>query len=79
MGKLFVLQQDGIYLPSGEKYVPPPKPVSVEVLREYDKRPEPRFQQLISRKAGLNRFYEPLYRIVWGWNRLDWIAGRVNR
>ncbi len=25
--------------------------------------------------GGLNRYGEPNYRAVWGWNRLDWIGG----
>ena len=26
--------------------------------------------------GGLNRFGDPNYRAVWGWNRLDWIGGK---
>lgn len=79
MGKLLILQNDGIYTPDGELYVPPPKPVRVEVLREYDLRTEARFQKTINRKVGLNPYGEPLYRVVWGWGRLDWIAGLCDR
>jgi hypothetical protein len=75
MGKLLILQNDGIYLPSGEKYEAPRKPMRAEVLVEYTRLAEPRFQKTINRKVGLNPFAEPLYRIVWGWSRLDWIAG----
>jgi len=78
MGKLLILQNDGIYLPSGEKYVAPPKPVRAQVLREYSVHPDPRFQARIDRKVGLNIFGEPLYRIVWGWGRLEWLAGLMS-
>lgn len=79
MGQLLVLKQDGIYTANGDKYVAPPKPVRVEILRECDHRPDPRFQRRIDRQVGLNRFGEPLYRLVWGWQRLDWLAGLVDR
>jgi hypothetical protein len=79
MGKLLVFQNDGIYLPNGEQYRPPEAARRVEVLREYDLRPDPRFQKLIDRKLGVNQFDEPLYRVIWGWNRLEWIGGLMSR
>jgi hypothetical protein len=30
----------------------------------------------LARAGGLNRFGEPNYRAVWGWNRLAWIGGK---
>ena len=32
--------------------------------------------QRLARAGGLNRFGEPNYRAVWGWNRLAWIGGK---
>jgi hypothetical protein len=31
---------------------------------------------ILARAGGLNRFGEPNYRAVWGWNRLAWIGGK---
>jgi len=81
MGQLYVMQKDrSIYLPSGEKYE---KPKSwsgprVQVLRE-TREPEPSVQAHINRNLGVNRFGGPLYRVVWGYNRLEWIAGLFTR
>ena len=30
----------------------------------------------LQRAGGVNRFGEPNYRAVWGWNRLAWIGGK---
>ena len=79
MGKLLTFHQDGIYLPSGEKYTPTLEARRVEIVREYDLRPPRQFQRLINRKLGVNQFGEPFYRIVWGWNRLEWIGGKMSR
>jgi hypothetical protein len=32
--------------------------------------------QALERAGGINRFGEPNFRAVWGWNRLGWIGGR---
>ncbi len=32
--------------------------------------------QTLERAGGVNRFGEPNFRAVWGWNRLGWIGGR---
>jgi hypothetical protein len=32
--------------------------------------------QALERAGGVNRFDEPNFRAVWGWNRLGWIGGR---
>lgn len=47
----------------------------IKVLRETHE--APRFAQEALRLAGgLNRFGKPNYRVVWGWNRLDWTSGQ---
>src|SRR2546423_752320 len=51
------------------------KPLCIRVLRETHDTPEAVAQSL-SRAGGLNRFGEPNYRAVWGWNRLAWIGGK---
>jgi hypothetical protein len=30
----------------------------------------------LTRAGGLNRFGEPNFRVIWGWNRLGWVGGR---
>jgi hypothetical protein len=75
MGELLILHDEGIYLPDGRKYAAPATHARGEVIVQYDLKPERRFQKLIDRKVGLNPYGEPLYRVVWGWSRLDWVAG----
>lgn len=80
MGKLFVLHSDGIYLADGvTKYVKPSAGPRVEVLRQYDVRPDPIYQRRINKIVGLNPFGDPLYRIVWGWSQLAWVGGLCDR
>jgi len=45
------------------------------VLRETHDTPE-NVAQRLERAGGINRFGEPNYRAVWGWNRLAWIGGK---
>jgi hypothetical protein len=45
------------------------------VLRETHETPETVAQQL-EIAGGRNRYREPNYRAVWGWNRLAWIGGK---
>jgi hypothetical protein len=45
------------------------------VLRETHDTPGAVTQRL-ARAGGLNRFGEPNYRAIWGWNRLAWIGGK---
>jgi hypothetical protein len=45
------------------------------VTRETHEAPNAVAQRLIA-CGGLNRFSEPHYRAVWGWNRLAWIGGK---
>ena len=47
----------------------------IQVLRETHDTPE-NVAHRLARAGGLNRFGEPNYRAVWGWNRLAWIGGR---
>ncbi|MCI0725043.1 MAG: hypothetical protein L0338_39675 [Acidobacteria bacterium] len=77
---LLLLNDGKIYLPDG---VTPYKRGKVtgpriQVLRETH-RPDPEIQRQIDRKVGLNWLGEPLYRVVWGWSRLDWCAGLMTR
>jgi hypothetical protein len=70
-----------IYLPSGQKWEGEEKSwvgPRVQVLRE-TREPEPGIQAHIDRNLGVNRFGGPLYRVVWGYNRLEWIAGLFTR
>jgi hypothetical protein len=47
----------------------------ISVIRETHE--SPRYVERALRNAGgLNRFGEPNFRAVWGWNRLAWIGGR---
>jgi hypothetical protein len=45
------------------------------VVRETHDTPEAVAHRL-ERAGGINRFSEPNYRAVWGWNRLAWIGGK---
>jgi hypothetical protein len=47
----------------------------IQVLRETHDTPENVAHRLV-RAGGANRFGEPNYRAVWGWNRLAWIGGK---
>jgi len=47
----------------------------IRVLRETHETPESVAHRLL-RAGGINRFGEPNYRAVWGWNRLAWIGGK---
>ena len=47
----------------------------IQVLRETHDTPENVAHQL-ARAGGFNRFGEPNYRAIWGWNRLAWIGGK---
>lgn len=48
--------------------------MSIRVVRETHDTPEYVTERL-TRAGGLNRFGEPNYRAVWGWNRLTLIGG----
>jgi hypothetical protein len=47
----------------------------VAVLRETHETP-PQVAERLLRAGGVNRYGEPNYRAVWGWNRLAWIGGK---
>ncbi len=47
----------------------------IRVLRETHDTPEAVARRL-ERAGGVNRYGEPNYRAVWGWNRLAWIGGK---
>jgi len=47
----------------------------IRVLRETHEAPES-VQRRLTLAGGVNRFGEPNYRAVWGWNRLTWIGGK---
>jgi hypothetical protein len=47
----------------------------IRVIRETHRTPAS-IQQRVARAGGLNRFGEPLFRVVWGGSRLAWIGGR---
>lgn len=47
----------------------------IQVLREMHDTPE-NVTIRLARAGGLNRFGEPNYRAIWGWNRLAWIGGK---
>jgi hypothetical protein len=47
----------------------------IHVIRESHETP-PEVSNILRIAGGLNRFGEPNYRAVWGWNRLDWIGGK---
>ncbi len=47
----------------------------VQILRERHETPEDVAARLAA-AGGLNRYGEPNYRVIWGWNRLAWIGGK---
>jgi len=47
----------------------------IRVVRETHETPASVAEHL-ERAGGCNRFGEPNYRAVWGWNRLAWIGGK---
>jgi len=47
----------------------------ISILRETHDTPQSVADRLTS-TGGLNRYGEPNYRAVWGWNRLSWIGGK---
>ena len=47
----------------------------IHVLRETHDVPEGVARSL-ELAGGINRFHEPNYRAIWGWNRLAWIGGK---
>jgi hypothetical protein len=47
----------------------------IRLLRETHETPE-NVARRLERAGGINRFGEPNYRAVWGWNRLAWIGGK---
>jgi hypothetical protein len=49
--------------------------VKIQIIRERHETPEEVARRLEA-AGGQNRFGEPNYRVIWGWNRLAWIAGK---
>jgi hypothetical protein len=47
----------------------------IQVVRETHETPD-NVAHRLARAGGINRFGEPNYRVVWGWNRLAWIGGK---
>ncbi len=47
----------------------------ISILRETHDTPEA-VARALELAGGINRFREPNYRAVWGWNRLAWIGGK---
>jgi hypothetical protein len=47
----------------------------IKVLRETHETSE-NVAWRLQRAGGINRFSEPNYRAIWGWNRLAWIGGK---
>jgi len=47
----------------------------IQVLRGTRETPE-NIAHRLARAGGINRFGEPNYRAIWGWNRLAWIGGK---
>src|SRR6266446_5206786 len=47
----------------------------ISILRETHATPEA-VARALELAGGINRFREPNYRAVWGWNRLAWIGGK---
>lgn len=47
----------------------------IRVLREKHDTPES-VERRLRLAGGMNRFGEPMYRAVWGWNRLAWMGGK---
>lgn len=57
------LGDPGLVVPDGARIV---------CLEQRDVRPYPEWSLHLKRLGGLNRFGDPLYRIVWGWSRADY-------
>jgi hypothetical protein len=51
------------------------KRLRIEIARETHETPQAVTDRL-QLAGGVNRFGEPNYRAVWGWNRLAWIGGK---
>jgi hypothetical protein len=49
--------------------------VRIQIIRETHDTPERVAERLLC-AGGRNRYGEPNYRAVWGWNRLSWIGGK---
>ena len=47
----------------------------IQVLRETHE-PPAWAEQILRNAGGINRYGEPNFRVVFGWNRLTWIGGR---
>jgi hypothetical protein len=47
----------------------------IQVLRETHETPK-YVEERLRAAGGINRYGEPLYRVVWGWNRLSWMGGK---
>jgi hypothetical protein len=47
----------------------------IEVIREAKRTPA-EIAERITSAGGLNRYGEPMFRVVWGWTRLSWIGGK---
>lgn len=47
----------------------------IRILRETHETPASIADRL-TRAGGLNRFRQPNFRAIWGWNRLSWIGGK---
>jgi len=47
----------------------------IQIIRETHEAPES-VARILELSGGRNRFGEPNYRAVWGWNRLAWIGGK---
>lgn len=47
----------------------------IEVVRETKEAPAS-VQERLRSAGGVNRYGEPMYRVVWGWNRLSWMGGK---
>jgi hypothetical protein len=67
---------------AGCKYSPHPfdefmktRKTKIAVGRETHEAPEC-MQRLLELAGGTNPFGLPMYRFVWGWNRVEWIGGR---
>lgn len=49
--------------------------MSIRVIRETHETPE-WAARILERAAGTNLRGDPLYRLIWGWNRLTWVGGK---
>jgi hypothetical protein len=49
--------------------------MTIQVTRETHETPQSVVDR-VTLAGGLNRFSKPNYRVVWGWNRLDFIGGK---